>query len=61
MRGIYIADAKGLLHCLDPLTGAERWKAEIGGAAVGGILAHDGRVFVPTKSGQLVCFEEGEE
>jgi tetratricopeptide (TPR) repeat protein len=61
LRGIYIADAKGLLHCLDPLTGSERWKAEIGGAAVGGILAQDGRIFVPTKSGQLVCFEEGED
>jgi tetratricopeptide (TPR) repeat protein len=60
-RGVYAADSKGLLHCLDPLTGTERWKADIGGAAVGGILANDGRIFVPTKSGQLVCFDEGEE
>ncbi len=60
-HGVYIADGKGLLHCLDPLTGSERWKADVGGAAVGGVLAYDGRVFVPTKAGQLVCFEEGDE
>jgi len=59
--GVYVGDGKGILHCLDPLTGAERWHADCGSAVVGGILAHDGRVFVPTKAGQLVCFEEGDD
>ena len=60
-RGLYVADGNGLLHCLDVATGELRWKADLGGAAVGGILALDGKVFIPTRNGQLVCFEEGEE
>jgi outer membrane protein assembly factor BamB/tetratricopeptide (TPR) repeat protein len=60
-NGVYVADSKGLLHCLDPLSGAERWHADCGSPVVGGILAHDGRIFVPTKNAQLVCFEEGDE
>lgn len=59
-RGVYVADAKSL-HCLDPLTGGPRWKAELPSPAVGGIVAHEGRLFVPVKSGELVCFEEGDE
>lgn len=60
-RGVYVADANGLLHCLDAATGELRWRADIGGSAIGGILAVDGRILVPTRNGQLVCFEEGEE
>jgi tetratricopeptide (TPR) repeat protein len=61
LRGLYAADANGLLHCLDPATGESRWRADLGGAAVGGALALDGRIFIPTRNGHLVCFEEGEE
>jgi tetratricopeptide (TPR) repeat protein len=60
-RGLYVADGNGLLHCLDVATGESRWKADLGGNAVGGILALDGRIFIPTRNGQLVCFEEGDE
>ena len=60
-RGIYIADQLGTLRCLDTATGVERWHADLGSAAASGILAHDGRIFVPTRAGLLVCFEEGEE
>ena len=60
-RGIYIADQLGTLRCLDAATGVERWHADLGSAAASGILAHDGRIFVPTRAGLLVCFEEGEE
>ncbi len=60
-RGLYVADGNGLLHCLDVATGERRWKADLGGSAVGGLIAQDGRVFIPTRNGQLVCFEEGDE
>lgn len=60
-RGLYVVDANGMIHCLDPQTGAERWKADLGGTPAGGPLALDGRVLVGVKNGQAVCFEEGEE
>lgn len=60
-RGLYVADGNGLLHCLDVVTGELRWRADIGGSAIGGAIAVDGRILVPTRNGQLVCFEEGEE
>ncbi|MBA2481010.1 MAG: PQQ-binding-like beta-propeller repeat protein [Planctomycetes bacterium] len=60
-NGVYVADANGVLRCLDPQTGSERWKADLGSPAVGGPIAKDGRVFVPLKTGHLVCFEEGDE
>ncbi|HAT09807.1 MAG TPA: hypothetical protein DCS97_04290, partial [Planctomycetes bacterium] len=60
-RGLYVADANGLLHSLDLGSGEVRWKADLGGAAIGGCLASDGRVIIPTRNGQVVCFEEGEE
>jgi outer membrane protein assembly factor BamB/tetratricopeptide (TPR) repeat protein len=60
-HAVYVADANGILHALDFQTGAERWRADLGSPAVVGLLAWDGRVFVPTRSGHLVCFEEGDE
>jgi tetratricopeptide (TPR) repeat protein len=60
-HGVYLADANGVLRCLDPQTGSERWKADLGSPAVGGPLAHDGRVFVPLRTGHMVCFEEGDD
>jgi outer membrane protein assembly factor BamB len=60
-NGVYVGDGKGQLHCLDPLTGVEHWHADCGGPVVGGILAFDGRIFVPNKASQLVCFEEGDD
>ncbi len=59
-RGLYVVDSNGLIHCLDVASGELRWRADLGGAAVGGALALDGRILVPTRNGQLVCFEEGE-
>ncbi len=60
-RGVYIADQQGTLRCLDAATGAERWHADLGSPASSGLLVHDGRIFIPTRAGTLVCFEEGEE
>lgn len=59
-RGIYVADQKGTLYCID-FNGRERWKADLGSAVMTGILATDGRVYVPTRNGPVMCFEEGEE
>lgn len=59
-RGIYVADQKGTLYCLD-LTGRERWKTDLGSPVMTGILVADGRIYVPTRNGPLMCFEEGEE
>jgi len=60
-RGVYIADQQGTLHCLDAATGVERWHADLGSPPSSGILAHEGRLYVPTRAGTLVCFEEGDE
>lgn len=59
-RGLYVADQKGTLYCVD-LNGRERWKADLGSAVTTGILAAEGRLYVPTRNGPLMCFEEGEE
>jgi len=60
-HAVYVADANGIIHALDFETGAERWRADLGSPAVAGLLAWDGRVFVPTRSGHLVCFDEGDD
>ncbi|MBA3707656.1 MAG: DUF4388 domain-containing protein [Planctomycetes bacterium] len=60
-RGIYVADAHGILRCLDPQTGGERWKTDLGSPAVGGLMAQDGRVYVPVATGHLICFDEGDD
>ncbi len=60
-RGVYVADQQGTLRCLDAASGVERWHADLGSPASSGILVHEGRIFVPTRAGMLVCFEEGDE
>lgn len=60
-HGIYVVDTSGSLHCLDPETGAERWRTEVGSQVLTGILALDNRLYIPTRSGTIVCFEEGDE
>jgi Domain of unknown function (DUF4388)/PQQ-like domain/Tetratricopeptide repeat len=59
--GVYVADVQGTLRCLDHNTGKERWRADLGSSPAAGLLALDGRIYVPTRSGHLVCFEEGDE
>jgi tetratricopeptide (TPR) repeat protein len=59
--GVYVADLQGTLRCLDAQTGKERWRADLGSPPAAGLLALDGRVYIPTRSGHLVCFEEGNE
>lgn len=59
--GIYVADTTGALYCLDPETGAERWRTDLGSQVRTGILTFENRIYVPTRNGTVVCFEEGEE
>ncbi len=60
LRGLYLADANGTLHCIDGQSGAERWHADLGAPATAGIVAAEGKVYVPLRNGTLICFEEGE-
>jgi outer membrane protein assembly factor BamB len=59
--GIYLADTGGMLYSIDPETGAERWRVDVGSQISTGLAAHDGRIYVPTRGGGLLCFEEGED
>ncbi len=60
-KGIYAAAANGILSCIDRTTGRERWHADLGFSAVGGVLARDGVVLVALRNGQLLAFDEGED
>jgi outer membrane protein assembly factor BamB len=60
-RGLYVADANGILHCIDPDSGSERWRVDVGSPVNLGILAHDGSVYIATKGGSVLCFAEGEQ
>ncbi len=60
-KALYAADGAGQLHAIDPATGHLRWRADLGGPAVAAPVAIEGRVLVPIRTGQVVCFEEGEE
>jgi outer membrane protein assembly factor BamB len=59
-KGVYVADANGVLYCINPKTGELQWQADLGSQVATGILAVNGRVYVPTRGGNLMCFEEGE-
>lgn len=59
-NGVYVADASGILWCIDRQTGNERWQCDFGNQVSTGILAHEGRIYVPTRGGSVLCFEEGE-
>jgi len=64
-KGIYIADANGMLYCIDKTSGTELWRSDVGSPIGSGILAHDGRIYVPTRpggtsGGSLLCLEEGD-
>ena len=64
-KGLYIADANGVLYAIDKTSGAELWRCDVGSPVGTGILCHDHRIYVPTRpggggGGSLLCFEEGE-
>lgn len=59
-NGLYVADTSGRLYCIDPTDGSQLWRVDLGSGATTGVLAREGRLFVATRSGGLLCFEEGE-
>lgn len=60
-NGVYVADSTGNLLCLDLKTGKQKWQVDLLSAANTGVLAHDGRVYVGTRAGSVLCFEEGQD
>lgn len=60
-KGVYAAGANGILSSIDRVTGRERWHADLGGSAQGGVLARDGLVLVAVRNGQFMAFDEGED
>lgn len=60
-NGIYIADANGILYCIDIETGKERWRYDLTSGVSTGIGASAGKVYVGTRNGFLQCFEEGQD
>lgn len=60
-RGLYAADATGILVSIAADSGQERWRVDMGSPAASGVLAHGGRIYVATHGGHMLCFEEGED
>ncbi len=58
-NGLYIADDAGHLYCIDPTSGEPRWQVDIGNRTTAGLLAHDGRIYIPSRN-NLLCFDEGD-
>ena len=58
-NGVYVADSTGNLSCIDLTTGKQKWKVDLLSAANTGVLAHEGRIYVGTRAGSLLCLEEG--
>lgn len=59
-RGIYITDSLGMLYCVGR-DGSERWKVDLGSAASTAVLARNGKIYLGTTAGDLLCFEEGSD
>lgn len=49
---LYLADADGLLECLQAATGKLVWKERLGSQLWGSLLLADGRVYAPSLDGQ---------
>ena len=60
-EGVYVADSTGNLTCIDLKTGKQKWQVDLLSAANTGVFAHEGRIYVGTRAGSLLCFEEGSE
>jgi outer membrane protein assembly factor BamB len=58
---VYIADLKGLLHCLDAATGKPHWTYDMMAPVWGSPLAADGKVFLGDQDGDVAVFKSGAE
>ncbi len=60
-NGVYVADSTGNLFCIDIKTGKKKWQVDLLSAANTGVLVHEGKVYVGTRAGSIMCFEEGSD
>jgi len=58
---VYIADFKGLLHCIDVKTGKAYWTYNMMAAVWGSPLAADGKIYLGDQDGDVAVFRAGTE
>lgn len=56
---LYLADAPGIVECLDAKTGAAIWKERVGGNLWGTMLLADGKLFVTSLEGETFVLSAG--
>lgn len=56
---LYVADAPGIVECLDALTGSVLWKERVGGNLWGTMLLADGRLYVTSLEGETFVLAAG--
>jgi outer membrane protein assembly factor BamB len=56
---VYISDLKGLLHCLDAVTGKPHWTYDTLAPVWGSPLAADGKVYVGDQDGDVAVLKSG--
>ena len=55
-RDVLAADVAGVIHCVDPVTGAERWRVRVTGPVEQPPLVRDGRLIVIADRGEVVAY-----
>lgn len=58
---LFVADYAGVVHCLDPDTGAVHWTHKTGSHIWGSTLVADGKVYVGNESGDLIILAAAKE
>ncbi len=58
---LYLADAPGLVECLDARTGEALWKERLGGNLWGSLLLGDGKLYVTSLEGETFVLGAGEK
>ena len=58
---VFVADCKGIVHCVDAETGQAYWTHDIGGECWGSTMVADGKVYVGSRSKQFWTFAASKE
>jgi outer membrane protein assembly factor BamB len=58
---LFVADFAGYLYCLDVNTGKQHWKHDTEGRIWGSTLLADGKVWIGTEQGEVLCFAATKE
>jgi outer membrane protein assembly factor BamB len=58
---VYVADMKGLLHCLDAKTGKPNWTFDMMAPVWGSPLVADGKVYLGDQDGDVAVLKAGSE